>query len=105
MRNFDQMLKQAQQLQAKMQQAQDKIAQMEIEGVSGGGLVKVILTGKGDMRSINIDKSLIDPQEGEILEDLIIAAVNDARHKLETSSAQEMGKVTEGLPLPPGFGV
>lgn len=105
MRNFDQMLKQAQQLQAKMQQAQDKIARLEIEGASGGGLVKVVLAGKGEVRSIKIDKSLINPDESEILEDLIVAAINDAKYKLETHTAQEMGKVTEGLPIPPGFGL
>jgi hypothetical protein len=103
MKNFNQMLKQAQQMQEKMQRIQDQIAQAEIQGASGGGMVHVTLTGKGEMRALKIDKSLVDPQDIEVLEDLIIAAVNDARTKLDHYTAEEMGKVTQGLPLPGGF--
>jgi DNA-binding YbaB/EbfC family protein len=103
MKNFDQMLKQAQQMQAKIQQIQDQIAQAEIQGASGGGMVQVTLTGKGEMRALKIDKSLVDPEDIEVLEDLVIAAVNDARTKLDNYTAEEMGKATQGLPLPGGF--
>lgn len=103
MKNLDQMMKQAQQMQAKIQEIQDKIAQTEIQGASGGGMVQVTLMGKGEMRALKIDKSLVDPQDVEVLEDLVIAAVNDARNKLDQYTAQEMGKVTQGMPLPGGL--
>ncbi|MEI8296159.1 MAG: YbaB/EbfC family nucleoid-associated protein [Alphaproteobacteria bacterium] len=100
MKHLDQMMKQ---MQNKMQDAQNKIEQTEIHGASGGGMVQVTLMGKGDMRALKIDKSLVDPQEVEVLEDLVIAAVNDARNKLDQYTAEEMGKVTQGLPLPGGL--
>jgi len=103
MKNFDQVLKQAQQMQEKIQKIQEKIAQTEIKGVSGGGMVEATLTGKGEMRALKIDKSLVDPQDVEVLEDLVIAAVNDARTKLDQYAAEEMSHATQGLPLPGGF--
>lgn len=98
MRNFDQMLKQAQQLQEKMQEMQEKISEVEVTGTAGGGMVTVTLTGKHEVRALKIEKSLLDPNEGEVLEDLIVAAFNDARAKLEAQTAAEMGKLTQGLP-------
>jgi len=103
MKNFDQMLRQAQQMQEKIRQIQEKIAQTEIKGASGGGMVEATLTGKGEMRALKIDKSIVDPQDIEVLEDLVIAAVNDARAKLDQYAAEEMGKATQGLALPGGF--
>lgn len=97
------MMKQAQQLQARMQQAQEDLAAMEIEGRSGGGLVSLTLTGKGEMKRVKIDPSLMKPEETEILEDLIVAAAQDARTKVEASMQAKMQEVTGGLPLPPGL--
>jgi nucleoid-associated protein EbfC len=103
MKNFNQVLKQAQQMEEKIRQVQDKIAHAEIKGTSGGGMVKATLSGKGEMRALKIDKSLVDPQDIEVLEDLVIAAVNDARTKLDQYTAEEMSKATQGLPLPGDF--
>lgn len=97
------MMKQAQQLQARMQKMQEELAAMEVEGRSGAGLVKVTLSGKGEMRKLSIDPSLMKPEETEILEDLIIAAAQDARVKVETAMQGKMQEVTGGLPLPPGL--
>ncbi len=101
--NFGNMMKQAQQLQKKMAEAQDKLSEIEVEGTSGGGLVKVIATAKGAFKRILIDDSLIKTDEKEILEDLIIAAINDAKQKGETVAQEEMKSLTGGLPLPPGM--
>ncbi len=101
--NFGNMMKQAQQLQKKMAEAQDKLNDMEVEGTSGGGLVKVIATAKGSFKRISIDDSLLKNDEKEILEDLIIAAVNDAKQKGEVVAQEEMKSLTGGLPLPPGM--
>ena len=97
------MMKQVQQMQAKMQQMQDELAAMEIAGQSGAGLVSVVLDGKGEMRGVKIDPSLMKPDETEILEDLIIAAVQDAKRKVEAAMQDKMKDVTGGLPLPPGM--
>jgi len=97
------MMKQVQQMQAKMQQMQDELAAMEIAGQSGAGLVSVVLDGKGEMRGVKIDPSLMKPDETEILEDLIIAAVQDAKRKVEAAMQDTMKDVTGGLPLPPGM--
>ena len=97
------MLKQAQQLQGKMAEMQAKLAEAEVDGQSGGGLVTVTLNGKGEMRRIKIDKSLADPEEMEILEDLVVAATNDAKAKVEAELQSEMSKLTGGMSLPPGF--
>ena len=101
--NLGNMMKQAQQLQKKMAEAQDKLNDMEVEGTSGGGLVKVIATAKGSFKRISIDDSLLKNDEKEILEDLIIAAVNDAKQKGEVVAQEEMKSLTGGLPLPPGM--
>ena len=97
------MMKQVGQMQARMQQAQEELAALEVEGQSGAGLVKVALTGKGDMRRVNIDPSLMQPGEAEILEDLVLAAFQDAKSKADAALQEKMASVTGGLPLPPGL--
>ena len=97
------MMKQVGQMQARVQQMQDELAAIEIDGQSGGGLVKVTLTGKGDMKKVQIDPTLMKPDEAEILEDLIIAAVADAKSKLDAQLQAKMQEVAGGLPLPPGL--
>ncbi|WP_306252265.1 YbaB/EbfC family nucleoid-associated protein [Parvularcula sp. IMCC14364] len=103
MKGFGDMMKQAASLQGKMQEVQEKIAAMEADGVAGGGMVRVTLNGKGYASKVSIEKDLINPDEGEVLEDLIAAAINDAKSKLEEVSQEEMKSLTEGLPLPPGM--
>ena len=102
MKNLGQMLKQAQAMQSKMTEMQDKLAAVEVTGASGGGMVKVTLNGKNEMRSVKIDPSLIDPADAGMLEDLIVAAFNDAKGKVDSFMAEEMAKITGGLQLPPG---
>ena len=97
------MLKQAQELQKKMADAQKKVEELEAEGTSGGGLVKVRVNGKNITTSISIDDSLISNDEKEILEDLIMAALNDARENVQKKIAEEMSSLTGGLKLPPGM--
>jgi nucleoid-associated protein EbfC len=97
------MMKQAQELQGRMQQMQEDMAAMEVRGQSGGGLVMVMLDGKGTLKKIKVDPSLMIPAETEILEDLIIAAMDDARAKVETQMQAKMAEVTGGLPIPPGL--
>ena len=97
------MMKQAQELQGRMQKLQEDLAQLEIEGQSGGGLVKVKLNGKLDARGIKIDPSLIKSDEAEILEDLIVAAFQDAKAKAEAAGQAKMKELTGGLALPPGL--
>ena len=101
--NLGNMMKQAQQLQKKMAEAQQKLNDIEVEGESGGGLVKVVATAKGSFKRISIDDSLVKLDEKEILEDLITAAINDAKEKGETAANEEMKSLTGGLPLPPGM--
>ena len=101
--NIGNMMKQAQQLQKKMSDTQEKLNSIEVEGTSGGGLVKVISTAKGEIKRISIDDSLIKPEEKEIAEDLIVAAINDAKQKGEAAAQEEMKKVTGGISLPPGM--
>ena len=103
MRDLMGLMKQAQQLQQKMQELQAELETHEVEGVAGGGLVRVRLTAKGEMRGLSIDPSLVKPDETEILEDLIVAAHNDARVKAESLMQEKMQAITGGLPLPPGF--
>jgi len=102
-KNLTDMMKQARQLQSKLAEAQEELEKLEVEGVSGGGMVRVTLTGKGTMAGIKIDPSLLKAEEGEILEDLIVAAHNDAKVKAEAATAEKMKALTGGLPLPPGF--
>tara|TARA_Y100001970_G_scaffold283729_1_gene399629 strand:+ start:494 stop:817 length:324 start_codon:yes stop_codon:yes gene_type:complete len=101
--NLGNMMKQAQQLQKKMAEAQNKLNEIEVEGTSGGGLVKVISTAKGVFKRVSIDNSLLKSDEKDILEDLIIAAINDAKEKGESVAQEEMKSLTGGLPLPPGM--
>ncbi len=103
MKNLGNLMKQAQQMQAKMADMQAKLGDIEVEGAAGGGMVKVTVTGKGEARRIKIDPSLVVPDDVEMLEDLIIAAFNDARTKADSMSQAEMSKLTAGLPLPPGM--
>ena len=103
MKNLGQMMKQAQEMQAKMAELQEKLAETEMSGAAGGGMVQVTVNGKGAMRAVKIDPSLVDPQDIEVLEDLIVAAFNDAKAKVEAHVAEEMQKMTGGLGLPPGM--
>jgi DNA-binding YbaB/EbfC family protein len=103
MKNLGQMMKQAQQMQSKMAEMQAQLETVEMTGASGGGLVQVTVGGKGDLRRIKLDKSLIDPNEVEVLEDLIVAAFNEAKTRVEAHVAAEMAKLTGGLQLPPGM--
>ena len=103
MKNFAEMMKQAQQLQGRMADMQAELERTLIEGRSGGGMVVVTLSGKGDMTRLKIDPSLLKPEEAEILEDLIVAALNDARQKAEAQLAAKMQEMTGGLQLPPGM--
>ena len=95
------MMKQAQQMQEKMQKAQEEVANLEVEGRSGGGLVTVMMTGRHELRAVNIDDSLMDDKE--MLEDLVAAAVNDACQRLEVQTRDKMAGATDGLQLPPGM--
>lgn len=103
MMDFMGLMKQAQQMQAKMAEAQLELEQTVVEGEAGGGMVKVTLTAKGSMRSVSIDPSLLNPDEKEILEDLILTAHMQARAKAEEAMAEKMKALTGGLPLPPGL--
>ena len=103
MKNLTQMMKQAQQMQGRIEEIQSELSKVEISGESGGGLVKIILTGKGIMVRSEIDKSLLEEKDKSVLEDLIVAAHNDAKSKVEEYSAEEMKKVTGGIDLPPGM--
>ena len=102
MKGLGNLMKQAQEMQAKMQKAQEELANMEVTGESGAGLVKVVMTGRHDVRRVDIDPSLMGDDK-EMLEDLIAAAVNDAVRKIEQSSKDNMADMTSGLNLPPGF--
>ncbi|MBL0406406.1 YbaB/EbfC family nucleoid-associated protein [Microvirga aerilata] len=97
------LMKQAQAMQQKLQDAQAELENLEVDGTAGGGVVTVKVTGKGSLKSINIDSSLMNPDEKEILEDLIVAAMNDARAKAERVTQERMESLTKGLPLPPGL--
>ena len=97
------MMKKAEELQQKMATIQDELAQMIVAGESGGGLVSVQLSGKGEMKSLHIDPSLFKEDQVEILEDLIVTAHNEAKKKAEAAMQQRMGEMTQGLPLPPGM--
>jgi DNA-binding YbaB/EbfC family protein len=103
MMDFMGLMKQAQQMQAKMAEAQLELEQTVVEGEAGGGMVKVTLTAKGAMRSVSIDPSLLNPDEKEILEDLILTAHMQARAKADEAMAEKMKALTGGLPLPPGL--
>ena len=103
MKNIGQLMKQAQAMQEKMAEMQARLETVEMTGVAGGGTVRLTLNGKGDLKKVELDKSLIDPNEVEVLEDLIIAAFNDARRKVSVHAEEEMQKLTGGLQLPAGL--
>jgi DNA-binding YbaB/EbfC family protein len=103
MKNIGQIMKQAQQMQAKMAELQEQLANLEVDGAAGGDMVRVTMNGKGVLRAVKIDPSLINADDAEVLEDLIVAAVNDAKGKVEARVSEEMQKLTGGLNLPPGM--
>jgi hypothetical protein len=103
MKNIGQMLKQAQEMQTRMSEMQERLAGSEVAGNSGAGMVQITLTGKGEVKRIGIDRALLVPDEVEVLEDLLMAAFNDAKSRLDAHVAEEMQKLTGGLQLPPGL--
>ena len=103
MPDFDEIMKMAQNAQNELQKAQDNLDKVEVEGVAGGGLVKIRATAKGRILGVDLDESLLQPSEKSMAEDLIAAAINDARAKADAAAAQEMQKMQSTLPLPPGF--
>ncbi len=103
MPNLDEIMKMAQDAQNELQKATDNLDRIEVEGISGGGLVKIRASAKGRIIGVDIDESLLQPSEKQMVEDLIAAAFNDARSKADQTAATEMQKITSGLPLPPGF--
>lgn len=96
-------MKQAQQMQERMQQAQEELAKMEVVGEAGAGMVKVTMTCNHNVRRVEIDPSLMDDDDKDMLEDLVAAAINDAARRVQETSKDKMGSVTGGMPLPPGF--
>jgi len=103
MPDFDEILKMAQNAQAELQKAQEKLDHVEVEGTSGGGMVTIRATAKGRILRVSIDESLLQASEKTMLEDLVAAAINDARGKADQAAAAEMQKMSSTLPLPPGF--
>src|SRR5687767_1007795 len=103
MPNLEEIMKMAQDVQNQMQAAQENLDKIEVEGASGGGLVKIRATAKGRIVSVDIDASLLQPSEKSMVEDLIAAALNDAKAKADAAAAPELQKMTSGIPLPPGF--
>lgn len=103
MPDFDEIMKMAQNAQAELQKAQDNLEKIEVEGASGGGLVKVRATAKGRILAVSIDESLLAASEKSMLEDLVAAAFNDAKAKADAAAGAEMQKMQGSLPLPPGF--
>ncbi len=97
------MMKKAQEVQAKLQEAQEELGRVEVEGRSGGGMVRITMTAKGELKGVEIDPSLMTPSDKEVLEDLIIAAFAEAKGKAERAAAEKMQSLTAGLPLPPGL--
>jgi DNA-binding YbaB/EbfC family protein len=104
MADFLGMMKQAAQLQSKMQEMQEQLGHVEVEGISGGGLVSVRMTAKMEVKAVTIDPSLMKPEEREVLQDLVVTAHNDARRKAEAAMQEKMQALTGGLGLPPGLG-
>ena len=101
--DFDSIMQMAQNAQAELQKAQDNLDKIEVEGAAGGGMVKIRATAKGRILSVEIDETLLAPSEKAMVEDLVAAAINDARAKADAAAAQEMQKMQSTLPLPPGF--
>ena len=105
MKNLGNLMKQAQAMQEKMAEMQARLAQMEVEGQAGAGMVRAVVNGKGEVKRIRIEPSVVDPQDVGMLEDLVVAACNDARAKADAMSAEETQKLMGGLGLPPGLGL
>lgn len=105
MKNLTDIMKQAKALQSKMEELQSELETLEVEGTSGGGLVRIAMTGKAQVKRVSIAPELMKAEEREILEDLIVAASNDAKGKVEKLAAEKMKSLTGGLPIPPGFGL
>ena len=103
MPSLEEIMKMAQDVQNQMQAAQENLDKIEVEGASGGGLVKVRATAKGRIISVSIDESLLAPSEKTMVEDLVAAALNDAKAKADAAAGPELEKMTSGIPLPPGF--
>ena len=103
MKNLGQLMKQAQQMQQKMAEMQAQLEAVEMTGVAGGGMVRLTMNGKGEVKKLAIDKAAVDPAEVEVLEDLIVAAFNDAKQKVNAHAESEMQKLTGGLSLPGGL--
>jgi len=103
MKNIAGLMKQAAQMQQKMEELQTKLSEMTLEGAAGAGMVTVTLNGKGEMKGVRVDPKLLDPGDVEMLQDLLIAAHTDAKRKIETLAAEEMQRLTGGLNLPPGM--
>jgi len=103
MPDFDEIMKMAQNAQSELQKAQDNLDKIEVEGAAGGGMVKIRATAKGRILAVEIDATLLDPTEKTLVEDLVAAAINDARAKADAAAAGEMQKMQNTLPLPPGF--
>lgn len=103
MKNLASMMKQAQKIQAKMAEMQEQLLEMEVEGQAAGGMVKVVLNGKSEAKSLKIDPSLVTPEDAEVLEDLILTAFNDAKKKVEAAMQEKMQELTGGMGLPPGM--
>jgi len=103
MPDFESIMQMAQNAQNELQKAQDALDKVEVEGTSGGGMVKIRATAKGRILAVELDESLLQPSEKTMVEDLVAAAINDARAKADAAAAEEMQKMQSGLPLPPGF--
>ena len=103
MKNLAQMMKQAQEIQQKMADMQQEMLDLEVIGKSGGGMCQVTLNGKGEAKNVLLDPSLVNPEDAEVLEDLIVAAINDAKTKADEIAREKMKDVTGGIPLPPGM--
>jgi len=103
MKNLGQMMKQAQEMQAKMEEMQERLGHEEITGGSGGGMVRVTLTGKAEARKVKIDPSLMAVEDTEVLEDLLVAAFNDTKAKVDAHASEKMSELTGGIQLPPGM--
>lgn len=103
MKSIEEIMAMAQNVQAELTKAQDGLDKIEVEGAAGGGLVKVRASAKGRIIGIEIDPSLLQPSEKQMVEDLVVAAFNDAKAKADAASGEEMAKMTSGIPLPPGF--
>lgn len=103
MKNLGNLMKQAQQMQTRMAELQESLGEAEVEGAAGGGMVRVTVNGRGETRRVAIDPALVNPAEVEVLEDLLVAACNDAKTKADAMAQEAMQKLTGGLSLPPGL--